>query len=71
MKQKIWQGSIYLGHIILTALASAGIALLQNYLATHGHNVGPQINAGETAQIGTVLSGGKILMSQWKARILI
>ena len=60
MKQKILKILSYILQVILTALASAGIALLQNYLSTHGVNAGPDLNTENTGIIGDRYPGEKV-----------
>lgn len=56
MKQNLKQGGLYILQIILTALASALIALLQNWLAAHGAHTGQTISPENTAVIGGGIS---------------
>lgn len=60
MKQNLKKITSYLLQVILTALASAGIALLQSYIESHGVNAGPVINPENTGLIGGVVASARI-----------
>lgn len=60
MKQRLEKASLWILQVILTALASAGVALLQHYIETHGVNAGPAIDPANTAAIGSVISGAHV-----------
>lgn len=68
MKQKFLSIAKYILQIILTALASAGIALLQQWIESHGVNIGPQINPQDTGIIGGTVSGASIAWRNLKTR---
>lgn len=63
MKQKMSKILSYLLQVILTALASAGIALLQNYLMNHGVNAGVELNPTDTGIIGSAVASSRIALS--------
>src|SRR5574343_121554 len=56
----------YLLQVILTAIASALVALLQNYLATHTGNSMPELNPEHVAKVGGILSTTKIAFNHYK-----
>lgn len=49
--------------VVLTALASAVIAMLQNYVQAKGVEVGPSLDIADTGLIGGVLASGKVAIS--------
>jgi hypothetical protein len=70
MKQKLKTGGMYILQIFLTALASALIAMLQNYLSAHAGVPGGQINPNDTGAIGGVLSSGHIAYKSFKSKFI-
>jgi hypothetical protein len=66
MKEKLLKLCGYLLQVVLTALASAGIALLQNYLTTKGVPAGAEINPTETGAIGSMIASARIAISNIK-----
>lgn len=64
MKAKALKIGAYLMQVILTALVSAIIALLQNYLASKGVNAGGTISPAETGAIGSILSSASIALKK-------
>lgn len=66
MKSNIQKIGLYVLQVVLTALASAGIALLQSYLQTKGVNAGPTLNVENTGIIGGALATGKVAVSHFK-----
>ena len=66
MKEKIKKILSYLLQVVLTALASAMIAMLQNYVQTKGVEVGPSLDVADTSLIGGVLASGKVAISNLK-----
>lgn len=60
MKQKILKVLKYLLNIILTALASAGIALLQNYLQSKGASADVTLSVNDTGILGGVIASLRI-----------
>lgn len=49
---------IYLAHVGLTAIVSALIAILQNYIAMHTSQMPDLINPAHTATVGGILGLG-------------
>lgn len=70
MKQKLKTGALYIGQILLTAMASAIIAMLQNWLATHTGTPTHQISPENTATIGGVISTGHMSFKAIKTQFL-
>jgi len=66
MKEKIWKILNYLSQVVLTALISAMIALLQNWLSTRGASVDIQLNTENTGVIGAIVASGKIALNNIK-----
>lgn len=66
MKEKIKKILSYLLQVVLTALASAIIAMLQNYVQAKGVEVGPSLDVADTSLIGGVLASGKVAISNIK-----
>lgn len=60
MKTTLKTGALYLGQIILTAIASALIALLQNYVASHTGVPAEHISPEKTSLIGTTLGTARV-----------
>ena len=71
MKTNIQKIGLYVLQVVLTALASAGIALLQSYLQTHGVEAGPNLNVENTATIGGIVASGKVAISQFRSSCII
>lgn len=71
MKQNFKKVCLYVLQVVLTALASAGIALLQGYLQARGVNAGPTLNIEDTGVIGGVVASGKIAISNLKANCFL
>lgn len=66
MKKKILKIVMYILQIVLTALASAGIALLQSYVQAHGVDMGVTLNPESTGAIGGTVASGRIAWSNFK-----
>lgn len=58
MAENLKKAGGYILQILVTAIASAFVAILQNYIATHGIHAEPLINPTTTATIGAGLSSG-------------
>lgn len=71
MKQKFYKILNYLLQVILTALASAGIALLQNYLESKGVKAGETLDPQNTGIIGSAVAGVKIAWNNFKNNLLV
>jgi hypothetical protein len=71
MKTNLKKIGLYVLQVVLTALASAGIALLQSYLETHGVNAGPTLNPENTATIGGLVASGKVAVSHFRNSYLL
>ncbi len=56
MTEKLKEAGKFFIHVLLTALTSAIIAMLQSYIASHGVDAGPTIKPENTAIIGGGLS---------------
>ena len=69
MKEKLKTATLYAGQIILTALASAIIAMLQNYLSAHTGAPADSINPTHTAAIGGIISSGHVGYKYFKANL--
>ena len=63
--------ALYILQVILTALASAGIAILQSYLETHGVPTGPVISPENTGVIGGAVASGRIAINQFKNNCIL
>ena len=66
MVDKLKRGGIYLFQILLTALASALLAVLQDYIARHTGANQIQINPAQTGQIGAVLGSARVAYIHFK-----
>jgi len=71
MKQKIYKILNYVLQIVLTALASAGIALLQNYLESKGVKAGDTLDPQNTGVIGSAVAGIKIAINNFKNSMIV
>lgn len=71
MKQKIYKILNYVLQIVLTALASAGIALLQNYLESKGVKAGDTLDPQNTGVIGSAVAGIKIAINNFKNNMIV
>ena len=69
MTQNLRTISLYIGQIILTALASALIALLQNYISAHTGTPADSISVPHTATIGGIVSSGHVAYKSFKANL--
>ena len=69
MTEKIKTASLYIGQIVLTALVSAIIALLQNYLSTHTGVPQDSINPVHTGAIGGIVSSGHVGYKYFKSNL--
>jgi len=67
MTQKLKTIGLYFLQIILTAVASAIIAFLQNYIQAHGGDGSGTISAIHTATIGGVISTGQVGYKSYKS----
>ena len=63
MKSKLEKFSKEFASIALTALASAGIAMLQNYLKTNGIECGATLDPANTSAIGGGIAGAKMVLN--------
>lgn len=70
MKEKIIKILKYLGQIILTALASAGIALLQQWIEQHGIQTGATLDTKNTSLVGGTVASIKIMWNHYKGSLI-
>jgi len=60
MKTKFMKVMSYVLQVVLTSLASAGIALLQSYIESKGVNMGPTLTPENTAIVGGAVASTKV-----------
>ena len=66
MTQKLKTVGLYILQVILTAIASALIALLQNYLQAHGGDGSGSLSVLHTGAIGTISGSGVVAFNHLK-----
>jgi hypothetical protein len=70
MKDEIIKILKYILQIVLTALASAGIAILQQYIQSKGVHAGPTLDISNTGEVGATVASAKIVWSQVRSNLI-
>lgn len=70
MEQKFKLGLLYIGQIILTAIVSALIAMLQGWLQTHGMPAQNLVIPAHAAAIGGISSSGIVAYNHTKGTFI-